>query len=69
MQSFSSLVSRVVPVPSENIDTDRIVPARFLTGTDREGLGRALFADWRLGPDGAEAGRRRPRGRRRRRAA
>lgn len=53
MQSFSSLASRVIPVPSDNIDTDRIVPARFLTGTTREGLGRALFADWRTAPDGA----------------
>ncbi len=53
LEPFTELVSRVVPVPSENVDTDRIVPARFLTTTGRRGLGRALFADWRVGPDGA----------------
>lgn len=52
MEPFTDLRSRVVPVPSENIDTDRIVPARFLTITDRSGLDRALFADWRVGSDG-----------------
>lgn len=53
IEPFTDLRSRVVPVPSENIDTDRIVPARFLTITDHSGLDRALFADWRVGPDGA----------------
>ena len=52
MRRFASLASRVVPLPTENIDTDRIVPARFLTGTGREGLGQALFADWRRTAEG-----------------
>ena len=53
VEAFTDLRSRVVPVPTANIDTDRIVPARFLTITDRSGLDRALFADWRRGPGGA----------------
>jgi 3-isopropylmalate/(R)-2-methylmalate dehydratase small subunit len=39
-------------MPSSNIDTDQIIPARFLTTTTREGLGKALFADWRYDADG-----------------
>lgn len=53
MQPFASLTSRVIPVPTENVDTDRIIPARFLTTTDREGLERGLFADWRTSVDGS----------------
>ena len=45
--------SRTVSMPSTNIDTDQIIPARFLTTTTREGLGTALFADWRYASDGA----------------
>ncbi|HTW38596.1 MAG TPA: 3-isopropylmalate dehydratase small subunit [Steroidobacteraceae bacterium] len=45
--------SRTVVLPAENIDTDQIIPARFLTTTTRSGLGRHLFTDWRYGPDGA----------------
>ncbi len=52
MQPFVGLTSRVIPVPTENVDTDRIVPARFLTMTGRKGLDRALFADWRSSADG-----------------
>ena len=39
--------SRIVPLPNENVDTDQIIPARYLKTTSREGLGKALFADWR----------------------
>jgi len=44
--------SRTVVMPSTNIDTDQIIPARFLTTTTREGLGKALFADWRYDAEG-----------------
>jgi len=44
--------SRTVVMPAENIDTDQIIPARFLTTTTRTGLGRHLFTDWRYAPDG-----------------
>lgn len=44
--------SRFVALPVENIDTDQICPARFLTATSREGFGPALFADWRYEKDG-----------------
>jgi 3-isopropylmalate/(R)-2-methylmalate dehydratase small subunit len=49
---FETLTSRVIPMPAENIDTDQIVPARFLKMTDRWGLSEALFADWRFTDDG-----------------
>jgi 3-isopropylmalate/(R)-2-methylmalate dehydratase small subunit len=45
--------SKTVVLPSSNIDTDQIIPARFLTTTHKEGLGAQLFADWRYAPDGA----------------
>ena len=45
------LESRTVVLPTENIDTDQIIPARFLTTTTKQGLGRALFADWRARPE------------------
>jgi len=44
--------SRTVVLPIDNVDTDQIIPARFLVTTSREGLGRALFADWRWEADG-----------------
>ena len=47
MEPITRITSRTVVVPSSNIDTDQIIPARFLTTTTREGLGSALFADWR----------------------
>ena len=52
MNPILSLKSRTVVMPSTNIDTDQIIPARFLTTTTREGLGKSLFADWRYDPDG-----------------
>ncbi len=53
MQPITSFTSRVVLLPIENIDTDQIIPARFLKVTDKAGLGDALFADWRYEPDGS----------------
>ena len=52
MKPFTTLHSRTAVLPFENIDTDRIIPARFLTTTERAGLGRALFHDWRYREDG-----------------
>ena len=52
MDQFSTIRSRTVVLPASNIDTDQIIPARFLTTTTREGLGKQLFADWRYAPDG-----------------
>jgi len=52
MKPITTLRSRTVVLPFENIDTDRIIPARFLTTTERDGLGRALFHDWRYREDG-----------------
>ncbi|HMI65727.1 MAG TPA: 3-isopropylmalate dehydratase small subunit [Cyclobacteriaceae bacterium] len=49
---FTTLKSQVVPLPSENIDTDQIIPARFLKATTREGFGDNLFRDWRYDPAG-----------------
>jgi len=53
MKPLAHIHSRTVVLPHENIDTDRIIPARFLTTTQREGLGRALFHDWRYRADGS----------------
>jgi len=50
---FRSFASRVVPLPAENVDTDQIVPARYLKVTDKEGLADALFRDWRFEEDGS----------------
>jgi 3-isopropylmalate/(R)-2-methylmalate dehydratase small subunit len=52
MAQFTSLRSRVVVLPVNDIDTDQIIPARFLKTTDKAGLGASLFADWRYAPDG-----------------
>ena len=48
---FTTCTSRVVPLLRDHIDTDQIIPARFLKGTDKSGLADALFADWRRTPD------------------
>ncbi len=47
MEKFEKLISTTVPIPMENIDTDQIIPARFLKATTREGFGENLFRDWR----------------------
>jgi 3-isopropylmalate/(R)-2-methylmalate dehydratase small subunit len=52
MQPFTTLTSRCVVLPVSNVDTDQIIPARFLKTVDRRGLGAHLFADWRLDPQG-----------------
>jgi 3-isopropylmalate/(R)-2-methylmalate dehydratase small subunit len=47
VKAVRKIVSRTIVLPNENVDTDQIIPARFLITTSREGLGDALFADWR----------------------
>jgi 3-isopropylmalate/(R)-2-methylmalate dehydratase small subunit len=49
---YTTFTSRVIPLPAENVDTDQIVPARYLKVTDKAGLADALFHDWRFEPDG-----------------
>jgi 3-isopropylmalate/(R)-2-methylmalate dehydratase small subunit len=53
MEPVSRVHSKTVVIPSSNIDTDQIIPARFLTTTVKEGLGLQLFADWRYLKDGS----------------
>ncbi len=48
MEKFISLTDTAVPLEIENIDTDQIIPARFLKATDKEGFGENLFQDWRF---------------------
>jgi 3-isopropylmalate/(R)-2-methylmalate dehydratase small subunit len=52
MEPFKTIHSRVVMMPVNDIDTDQIIPARFLKVTDKKGLGNNLFADWRYESDG-----------------
>lgn len=54
MEKFTLLQSTAVPLPIEDIDTDQIIPARFLKATTREGFGDNLFRDWRYHPDGSQ---------------
>lgn len=49
---FKNIASTCVPVPTENVDTDQIIPARFLKATSREGFGENLFRDWRYDKEG-----------------
>lgn len=53
MEKFQTITSTCVPLPIENVDTDQIIPARFLKATDKEGFGDNLFADWRYNKDGS----------------
>ena len=53
MEKFTTIVSTYVPLPNENVDTDQIIPARFLKATTKEGFGDNLFADWRYNKDGS----------------
>jgi 3-isopropylmalate/(R)-2-methylmalate dehydratase small subunit len=52
MQPFKTLSGKFVPMPMENIDTDQIIPARFLKATTKEGFGKNLFRDWRYDSNG-----------------
>lgn len=52
-QKFNTITSTCVPLPIENVDTDQIIPARFLKATDKEGFGENLFRDWRYNADGS----------------
>jgi 3-isopropylmalate/(R)-2-methylmalate dehydratase small subunit len=53
MAHFTSLTSRIVPLPVNDIDTDQIIPARFLKAISKDGMGDNLFADWRYNADGS----------------
>ena len=53
MEKFIKLTSTAVPLPTENIDTDQIIPARFLKATDKKGFGDNVFRDWRYHKDGS----------------
>jgi 3-isopropylmalate/(R)-2-methylmalate dehydratase small subunit len=53
MAQFTTLRSRAVALPVDDVDTDQIIPARFLKVTDKAGLGASLFADWRYAADGS----------------
>lgn len=52
MEKINNITSTCVPLPLENVDTDQIVPARFLKATNKEGFGNNLFYDWRYQKDG-----------------
>lgn len=52
-QKFNVITSTCVPLPLENVDTDQIIPARFLKATDKKGFGENLFGDWRYNKDGS----------------
>ncbi|MFA9370689.1 MAG: 3-isopropylmalate dehydratase small subunit [Labilibaculum antarcticum] len=54
IDKFTTLESTYVPLPVENVDTDQIIPARFLKATSRDGFGENLFRDWRYNSDGKE---------------
>lgn len=53
-RKFDIVRSTCVPLPLENVDTDQIIPARFLKATDKEGFGDNLFRDWRYNSDGSK---------------
>src|SRR5690349_7517695 len=52
MKPFQNIVSRLVPLPVNNVDTDQIIPARFLKTTSKQGLDKQLFCDWRYDEQG-----------------
>ena len=54
MEKFKTIISPAVPLSTENIDTDQIIPARFLKATTRDGFGDNLFRDWRFDKEGKQ---------------
>jgi len=52
MEKFTTLTSRAIPLAIENVDTDQIIPARFLKATDKQGFGDNVFRDWRFDKNG-----------------
>jgi 3-isopropylmalate/(R)-2-methylmalate dehydratase small subunit len=53
MEAFRTIISKAAPLPLENVDTDQVIPARFLKATTRKGFGENLFRDWRFNADGS----------------
>ncbi len=53
MKKLNEVTSTVIPLPIEDVDTDQIIPARFLKATTKDGFGENLFRDWRYHPDGS----------------
>ena len=53
MEAFKTIISKAAPLPLENVDTDQVIPARFLKATTRDGFGENLFRDWRYNADGS----------------
>ena len=51
--AYQTFTSRLIPLPAENVDTDQIIPARYLKVTDKDGLAEGLFRDWRFAEDGS----------------
>lgn len=52
MEKFTKIITTAIPIATENIDTDQIIPARFLKATDKNGFGKNLFRDWRYDKEG-----------------
>ena len=52
MEKFTKIISKAIPLAIENVDTDQIIPARFLKATDKKGFGDNVFRDWRFDKDG-----------------
>ena len=52
MEKFIKITSKAIPLAIENVDTDQIIPARFLKATDKKGFGDNVFRDWRFDKNG-----------------